>query len=169
MHSITFRPLTTADFPQLLTWLQRPHVAEWWPGDHSAATVADEFSEMLDAESTTRASIIVLDGRDIGYIQSYVAMGSGEGWWEDVHDPGVRGIDQFIGEPDLLNRGIGAMMIRAFVERLFAAPEVTLVQTDPDPTNARAVRCYEKAGFHRVGTIQTPDGAALLMTQVRSV
>jgi len=35
--------------------------------------------------------------------------------------------------------------------------------TDPDPANARAVRAYEKAGFHRDREVDTPDGRALLM------
>jgi hypothetical protein len=28
---------------------------------------------------------------------------------------------------------------------------------------ARAIRCYEKAGFRRVGTVDTPDGPAVYM------
>jgi len=35
--------------------------------------------------------------------------------------------------------------------------------TDPDPANTRAVRAYEKAGFHRDREVDTPDGRALLM------
>ncbi len=52
-------------------------------------------------------------------------------------------------------------MVRAFVEKLFEDPTTTRVQTDPSPTNPRAIRCYEKAGFRRVGEVDTPDGAAL--------
>ena len=109
----------------------------------------------------------MLDGRAIGYVPSYVAMGSGDGWWDDETDPGVRGIDQFIGEPDLLNQGIGTAMVRAFVARLFEDPTVTRLQTDPDPYNPRAIRCYAKAGFHPSRAITTPDGAALLMIHPR--
>ena len=36
----------------------------------------------------------MLNGEPIGYAQSYVALGSGDGWWEEETDPGVRGIDQ---------------------------------------------------------------------------
>jgi RimJ/RimL family protein N-acetyltransferase len=59
-------------------------------------------------------------------------------------------------------------MIAAFVARLFADPAVTKIQIDPDPANARAIRCYEKVGFERVGIVETPDGLALLMTIGRS-
>ncbi len=65
-------------------------------------------------------------------------MGSGHGWWEDVIDPGVRGIDQ-------LNQGMGRAMVRAFTAQLLADPAVSLVQTDPSPDNARAIRCYVRA------------------------
>ena len=58
-------------------------------------------------------------------------------------------------------------MIRAFVRELFTDSAVTRVQTDPSPDNARAIRCYEKAGFRRVGVVATPDGPALLMVQER--
>ena len=86
-----------------------------------------------------------------------------DGWWLDEHDPGVWGIDQFIAEPTLLGRGFGTAMVRAFVARLFENPAVTRVQTDPSPGNARAIRCYEKAGVRAVGEVDTPDGPALLM------
>jgi len=37
------------------------------------------------------------------------------------------------------------------------------VLTDPDPTNARAIRAYERAGFRKDRMVDTPDGRALLM------
>ena len=40
-------------------------------------------------------------------------------------------------------------------ELLFNDPEVTKIQTDPSPSNLRAIRCYEKAGFERQGTVTT--------------
>jgi hypothetical protein len=33
----------------------------------------------------------------------------------------------------------------------------------PHPNNRRAIRCCEKAGFHAVREVATPDGPALLM------
>ena len=111
--------------------------------------------------------VALADGSPIGYVQSYTAMGSGGGWWTDEQDPGVRGIDQFLARAEDLGRGLGSLMVRTFVETLFADPAVTRVQTDPSPENHRAVRAYEKAGFRRVNEIDTPDGRALLMIRER--
>ncbi|EMA8099423.1 aminoglycoside N-acetyltransferase AAC(6')-IIc, partial [Enterobacter hormaechei] len=41
------------------------------------------------------------------------------------------------------------------------------IQTDPSPSNLRAIRCYEKAGFERQGTVTTPYGPAVYMVQTR--
>ena len=146
-----FRPLKEPDLPLLQAWVARPHVAEWWKG-------AIEFEQGLAQYLAT------LDGEPIGYVQSYQAAAChAEGWWLEVSDGGVFGIDQFLADGARLGQGLGTRMVRAFVERLFADPRVTRVQVDPSPANARAIRCYEKAGFHRVGEIFTPDGPALLM------
>ena len=37
--------------------------------------------------------------------------------------------------------------------------------TDPDPANTRAVRAYEKAGFHADRLVDTPHGRTLLMVR----
>jgi RimJ/RimL family protein N-acetyltransferase len=160
---ISFRPLTLTDLPLLHEWLARPHVAEWWGPPASLAEVEQEFGPLTSDRSTTRPYLVLGDGAAIGYIQSYVAMGSGDGWWPDEQDPGVRGVDQFLAHPEQLGRGLGTAMVRAFVQQLFADPAVTRIQTDPSPRNRRAIRCYEKAGFHAVGEVDTPDGRALLM------
>jgi aminoglycoside 6'-N-acetyltransferase Ib len=160
---VSFRPLTLTDLPLLHEWLARPHVAEWWGRPASLEEVEQEFRPLIGDDSTTRPYVVLGNGTPIGYIQSYVAMGSGDGWWPDEQDPGVRGIDQFLAHAEQLGRGLGTAMVRAFVQQLFADPTVTRIQTDPSPQNRRAIRCYEKAGFHAVGEVDTPDGRALFM------
>jgi RimJ/RimL family protein N-acetyltransferase len=149
-------------------WLRRPHVAEWWGTPGTLEELEAEHAPAIDGGAAHAPYIVLLDERPIGYIQSYVASAfHDEGWWLDEHDPGVRGIDQFIAEPALIGRGIGSAMVRAFVDMLFVDPAVTRVQTDPAPGNGRAIRCYEKAGFRRVGVVETRDGPALLMYRDR--
>ena len=77
---------------------------------------------------------------------------------------GTRGIDQFIGEADMLGRGHGSAFIRAFIDRLLAngAPRIVI---DPDPANARAIRAYEKAGFDKDRYGRYTRRPALLMVR----
>jgi RimJ/RimL family protein N-acetyltransferase len=167
-EGLAFRPLTRDDLGTLHAWVQRPHVAEWWPQPRTRADIERDYLPTIDGRSSTRACIACLDGEPVGFIQSYVVQGSGDGWWEGETDPGARGIDQFLADPGRLGRGLGAAMVNAFVDRLFQDPAVTRVQTDPHPANARAVRCYAKAGFATAGPVDTPDGPALLMVRERA-
>lgn len=150
-----FQPLTAADLPLVATWLARPHVAEWWDGPIALEPGLGQFLARLDGEA-------------IGYVQSYQAAEChSDGWWLEVTDPGVFGIDQFLADTAKLGQGLGTEMVRAFVAKLFADPRVTPVQVDPSPVNRRAIRCYQKAGFRPVREIVTPDGPALLMHRDR--
>lgn len=161
--SLDFQRLLECDLVLLHDWLLRPHVAAWWGPANSIDELRSDYLRSVDDPSATRAYIARMDGEPIGFIQSYVVMGCGGGWWENEADPGARGIDQFLAEADQLGQGLGRAMIRAFVGRLLADPVVTIVQTDPDPKNERAIRCYIAAGFYPVGPVLTPDGHALLM------
>ncbi len=168
---VTFVPLTAGDLPLLHNWLQRQHVEEWWESPPpSLADLEAEFRPSFEGSETHRAYLAFSDGHAIGFTQSYIPVAfHHEGWWLDEHDPNVRGIDQFLADGEMLGRGVGTAMVTAFVARLFADPVVTRIQTDPDPTNHRAIRCYEKSGFRRVREVDTPDGRALLMYCERSI
>ena len=167
---VTLRLMTAQDLPMLHDWLNRPHVVEWWGGDEARPTLAEVHEHYLPevlAEESVTPYIAMLGEEPIGYAQSYVALGSGDGWWEHETDPGVRGIDQSLANPSQLGKGLGTKLVRALVEMLFTDPEVTKIQTDPSPKNPRAIRCYEKAGFVKVRTISTPDGPAVYMVLTR--
>jgi aminoglycoside 6'-N-acetyltransferase Ib len=164
---ISFQRMTEADLSVLAEWLKRPHVVEWWEGCDSLEEVRAKYLPRLADESSAVPYFAYLDGVPIGYIQSYVVMATGHGWWPDEQDPGVRGIDQFLADEQCLGKGIGTQMISEFMQFLFRDPSVTKVQADPAPTNARAIRCYEKTGFRRAGLISTPDGPAMLMVMER--
>jgi aminoglycoside 6'-N-acetyltransferase Ib len=158
----SFRPLTLADLPILHQWLTRAHVAEWWGEPRDLDYVVQTFGADLGS-SVIRMFLACLGDEPIGYIQVYRVMGADPEWWTEETDPGARGIDQFLANPEQLGQGLGSQMVRQFVAGLFADPEVTQVQTDPSPDNPRAIRAYEKAGFRRVAEVLTPDGPALLM------
>lgn len=165
--NIGFRPLVHADLPMLQAWLARPHVQRWWREVPSLGELAAHYLPADPQPNDTRVFIALQGSRTIGFIQCYVVMGSGDGWWENERDPGARGIDQFLADEADLGAGLGSALVRAFVDGLFTDPAVTVVQTDPAPHNIRAVRAYLKAGFHAQALITTPDGPALLMRRWR--
>jgi Acetyltransferases, including N-acetylases of ribosomal proteins len=164
MAALTFRPLTSADLPMLHEWRGRPHVARWWGPAPSFAELEAEFAPSIAGTVAHWGFIALRDGVPIGFTQAYApAAWHDEGWWPEEHDPGVRGIDQFLADAGQLGQGLGTAMVRAFVAQLLRDPDVTRVQTDPAPDNGRAIRCYEKAGFRAAGKVITRDGPALLM------
>lgn len=165
--TIVFRPLAASDLAMLHEWLHRPHVMEWWGDPGTYAQVEQDYLPHTLIASTTRGYIALLEHEPIGFIASYVVMGSGDGWWEQETDPGARGVDQFLANREQLGRGLGSAMIQTFVNQLFQDPNVTKVQTDPSLQNDRAIRCYQRVGFVAVGEVNTPDGLALLMVKER--
>ena len=154
-----FRPVTEGDLPMLGVWLERPHVAEWW--DDNDDKLADIRAAM--AESSRQPFIVELDGRPIGYIQCYDPHAEEDHPYRD-QPKGTLGIDQFIGEPELVGIGHGSRLIAAFVEGLFrrGAPRIII---DPHPTNGRAIRAYEKAGFKPFDHRTSIYGEALIMAR----
>jgi aminoglycoside 6'-N-acetyltransferase len=155
----SFRPMSAADLPLVRRWLAAPHVARWWgdPQEQYALVSGDLGHPAMNQ------FIVTSEGRAFAYLQSYDPRA-----WPDnglgLQPSGSRGIDQFIGEPDMIDCGHGSKLIRSFVDGLLAAG-TPRVLTDPSPANTRAIRAYEKAGFDSGRVVCTPDGEALLMVR----
>jgi aminoglycoside 6'-N-acetyltransferase len=151
-----FVPMTSADLPLIRRWLETPHVSQWW---HDPAERFELVGGDLDHPDMAQY-IVASDRRPFAYLQCYNLSDWNTGFGPQPH--GTRGLDQFIGEADMLGRGHGSAFIRDFTERLLAKG-VPRVVIDPVPANARAIRAYEKAGFSKDRIVDTPDGPALLM------
>jgi aminoglycoside 6'-N-acetyltransferase len=150
--------MSRGDLALIRRWLSTPEVMRWWgePAAQYELVMGDLDHPDMDQ------FIVSLDGRPFGYIQSYALSTWNQGFGE--HPAKTRGIDQFIGEPDMIGRGHGSNFIRRFVDELLR-DGIPRVVTDPDPRNARAVSAYERAGFQRQRMVDTPDGPALLMVR----
>jgi aminoglycoside 6'-N-acetyltransferase len=152
-----FRPFAAYDLSVVRGWIGTPDVSGWWEDD-------GDLEEGL-ASPAIRQWIVSLDERPFAYLQDYDPHA-----WPDhpfaFPPPGSRGIDQFIGVPELIGAGHGSAFIRHHVEQLFAGG-VPAVGTDPHPDNTRAVRAYEKAGFTPGRTQDTEWGLCLLMTRYK--
>lgn len=157
-REIRFRPLATGDLAMLHVWLNRPHVARWWPGWPSVEQVAAKYTALMTgADPAARAYVIEDGARPIGYIQCYfdVAESAFRAHLEDAEHSA--GIDLFIGESELIHRGLGPRVIREFLRAIvFADPAITGCVIDPAHNNKGAIRAYEKAGFTHLATVTVP-------------
>jgi len=154
-----FRALTRQDLPMVAGWLAEPHLVEWW-GDPETSLA--EIGGHIDSVSV-EALIVELDGTPIGYLQSYDPHLEDDHPYQD-QPFGTLGIDISIGRPELVGVGHGSAIVRQFAEEMLAEGASRIV-IDPHPSNARAIRAYEKAGFRPIGPRDSIYGPALLMAR----
>ena len=151
----SFRKVTLDDVGLLVEWRSNPHVRAWW-------SAAEPYDAADLADPRVARWIVSNAGRPFAFIQDYTVHG-----WDDhpfAYLPtGSRGIDQYIGAPEMVGVGHGSAFIAMRMQALFAegAP---VIATDPHPDNARAIVVYRKLGFEPVGPPQeTQWGLALPM------
>ena len=94
-----FRNVTLSDLRLLREWRAEPNVMRWW------GTGVDITTEKLRDDRVARW-IVSIDGRPFAYMQDYTVHG-----WDDHpffdFPEGSRGIDQYIGVPEMIGRGHG--------------------------------------------------------------
>jgi aminoglycoside 6'-N-acetyltransferase len=150
------RAFTDIDVALVSAWRARPHVRRWW-GDPDIEPEAEKHADPSQA-----LWIAELDDHPFAFIQDYAVHD-----WPDHHFAylplGSRGVDLFIGEPDLLGQGHGSRLLRRHVDDWFTRG-VPAMGIDPNPDNAQAIRAFEKAGFTTVtGPVDTAWGRAVPM------
>jgi len=136
----------TMDDVDLIThWQAQPHVRRWW--DASAPYTQDDMSD-------PRVSrwIVSFEARPFAFMQDYTVHGWGAHHFANLAT-GARGIDQFIGDPDMIGIGHGSGFIAERMRDLFDAG-APMIATDPHPDNARAIAVYAKLGFQPLGPPQ---------------
>jgi aminoglycoside 6'-N-acetyltransferase len=153
-----FRPMTSDHLPMIRRWLETSEVVRWWGQPDEQYTLVSGDLDHPDMDQF----IVAVGDRPFGYIQCYALSTWNQGFGPQPE--ATRGVDQFIGEPDMIGCGHGSGFIRQFADGLLASG-IPRIVTDPDPDNARAVHAYAKAGFERDRIIETPDGPVLLMVR----
>lgn len=155
----SFHKVTLDDAQLLTSWQAAPHVREWWDASepYDAANLAD---------SRVARWIVSISGRPFAFMQDYSVHG-----WEDHHFAhlplGSRGIDQYIGDPEMVDFGHGSAFISLRLQALFDAG-ARVIATDPHPDNHRAIAVYVKLGFERSGPPQKTQWGLILPMLARA-
>ena len=175
--SVTLRPMSRGDLPDVARWRQQEHVLKWWQadGEPSLDNVTAQYAPDIDGMTPTRIWVVEANGRSIGFVQDYRLADYPE-YAVLTPDPAAIGVDYAIGEPAWLHRGIGARMLWAWqlkTQHRFA--DATTFFSAPDHRNEASLRVLEKVGFTRGiwfdepqtdGSIATVVGCSLDVARV---
>ena len=147
---ISFRNLSKDDFFTLYTWLKVPHVKEFWYQNESFTynDIVEKYTKRLK-EDVVDSYIILKNGKDIGFIQSYTIDDSDAFLVKGK----IKGIDLYIGEFNFVHKGYGKDIINNFIKKfIFNDPSIRFIGIDPEVDNFIAIKAYEKSGFKHVNT-----------------
>lgn len=141
--AITLRRATRADWDMIRRWLARADIEDWW--GPVSATEAEVNVALGSGHAICR--IIEADGEPIGYAHAVDATLWGADLPEDL-EPGTWDLDLFIASETHRGKGAGAAALALLKDEVFATTLAVAVCVFPAVRNERAVRAYEKAGFH---------------------
>ncbi|WEG15251.1 GNAT family N-acetyltransferase [Alkalihalophilus pseudofirmus] len=163
-HNIYIRKMTQEDFSIMAKWLSTNEVLEYY-GDVNAPfsfeQVKQKYEPRVQGEVNVPPFIVEWQGTPIGFMQYYKLAEDKYNEFGYGRSLKVYGMDQFIGEPALFNKGIGTLMVSFFVRKIVKDTGADTVIVDPAISNVRAIKCYEKCGFRKVKQIN--EGREWLM------
>jgi len=145
------------DYALLVRWRNEPHVAGWWTTDDDPTPttldrVVEKYGPRGEGASWVTPCVISLRDRPLGYVQFYPWSAEADEAREmGVPDvDGSYGLDIFIGEPDMIDRGVGSRAVAMLARHVFEAGDASAIALLTPVGNERAHRAYEKAGFRKV-------------------
>ena len=149
-ENIRIRELTEEDFPLILKWLTDEKVLEYYGGrdkKYTLETIQKHYTEKWESEVIR--VIIEYNNIPIGYGQIYKMYDElYKEYQYQKNNEIVYGMDQFIGEVNYWNKGIGTKYIKIIFDFLKKEKNADSVIVDPHKNNLRAIKCYERAGFN---------------------
>lgn len=166
---MNIRKMEHGDLDLMAKWLNTREVLEFF-GDPSAppsdSQVRAKYGPRIDGKIEVEPYIAETGGSPFAFMQCYrLSERDRESYGYSIEETHF-GIDQFIGEPSLFNKGYGTQMVTQFVNFIFHDKQAETVTVDPEVSNPRAIRCYEKCGFQRIKEID--GGRKWLMAIARA-
>jgi aminoglycoside 6'-N-acetyltransferase len=162
---LSFRPMTYDDLAAVVEWQRAPHASRWFHGGRfDLAAARAKYGPRIDGTAPTRMWVVHVDERAAGYVQDY--------WVRDHDEYAVKtqaldavAFDYLIGDPALVNRGIGTRMIWTYLRDVLRRdyPEAPRFIASPDHRNASSLRVLDKCGFSQglwIDEPESPDGPA---------
>jgi RimJ/RimL family protein N-acetyltransferase len=146
-HRFALRPMTDGDLPDVVRWVNMPHVAPWWDEHRSAEQVAAHYTPGIRGEDAVRYWIWEVNGRSVGFCQDY-RIADHPGFALLCGHPDAIGFDYLIGESAFVDRGLGTRLLWVFLRDIVvpAYAPVRELFAAPDHRNIRSLRVLAKLG-----------------------
>jgi len=135
-------PFLPAHLPLLASWLERPHVAAWYPTPDRDMQIA------TSPPAGGSHAVIVSGGEPVGYMR-----------WQHVdretldelglHEIPANSVDAdiLLGDAQSTGKGIVPAALSALAAELLRDPEVPMIGLTTSIYNTRAHRAFARAGF----------------------
>ncbi|MDN3015549.1 GNAT family N-acetyltransferase [Paenibacillus sp. BSR1-1] len=143
------RKLEEKDKYLLAKWLSDPSVLEFYEGRNNPFNIYRVNAKFYNRRDGVTGCIVEYEGIEIGYIQYYQLDDEVKKEY-GYTDGKIFGTDQFIGEGEFRNKGIGTLIVTSMVKFLINYYKADRVVMDPQTRNTRDIKCYEKCGFKKV-------------------
>jgi aminoglycoside 6'-N-acetyltransferase len=138
---VVLRSPNVGDVDAIATILAEPAVAPWWPR-HDRSRIERDFVTEVDDDTTVY--VIEVDGAVAGVIQS---------WEEPDEEYRHAGMDIAVSTV-WHGKDVAIAALRGLARHLIDDLGHHHLTIDPAAANARAIRCYEKLGYRRVGILR---------------
>lgn len=141
---IKFRAVTKADLDKVLRWRNDPFVSEYLAEESISAHELEDWHELAIVNPNVRLyAIEAEDGQFIGY-----------GGLQDIDwSERTASLYIIIGEKGYWDLGYGRATVLRLAELTFEELELNRLDLAVLPFNRRAIACYERCGFRRVGVL----------------
>lgn len=137
------------DLPRFVEWFSDPEVRRYMDiylpfSMEQEERWFEQLQRQLESREIVMLTIETEEGARIGNISLFDID------WKDRHaELGIT-----IGDKDHWNHGYGCDAIRAMLRLAFEEMNLHRVSLRVHEDNVRGIRCYEKAGFRREGTLR---------------
>jgi RimJ/RimL family protein N-acetyltransferase len=143
---INLRPVTEADLPNYVLWLNDPEITQYLGLDPGKITLEGErewLARITAPDSSDHVWAITADGETIGCC-SLTLDGTRQNASFGIH----------IGDKACWGQGYGTAAVGEVLRAGFEELGLHRVHLGVFPENPRAVRCYEKCGFRHEGLMR---------------
>lgn len=169
MKEIAFQQMKPEHLALWNKWIEIPHVKDVWFIE--GYEPAEYMAKKLDGNGYDYPFIILLYEQPVGFIQScdlyaYRTLCPKPKGVFTHEEPGTFCFDLFIAEEELLGKGYGTKIVEHFAQMLRDDFKAKKILIDPAVDNRRAIRCYEKAGFTKIGTVHDGITEVVIMEWV---